>query len=54
MGHFKDYGTDEWDDIMVRELPNIERIVDSVRYVLEQARDRFAPGDPFLEQIREQ
>ena len=54
MGQLKDYGTDNWDDMMVREIPNIERVVHSLKYILDQASERFAPCNPYLEQLRGQ
>jgi hypothetical protein len=54
MDPFKDYGTNEWDDLMAREIPYIERVVGSLGKVLDQVSERFAPDSPYVEQIKQQ
>ena len=52
---FKDYGTNDEDDIMVRELRNIdENHLASTESAVKQARERFSPGSPFLIQAEQE
>ena len=51
MEQFKDYGTSDWDDIMVREMPNLERQIKSLKNTLDQATD---PNAPFLTAVKRQ
>ena len=48
MTRFKDYGTNDWDDIMVREIRNDENHLGSTEASVKQARERFSVGSPFL------
>ena len=51
MEQFEDYGTSDWDDIMVREMPNLERQIVSLKNTLDQATD---PNAPFLRAVKRQ
>ena len=48
MEEFRDYGTDGWDDILVRGLPDLEKNLKATAETLRLAQERFVPGSFYL------
>lgn len=48
MEEFRDNGTDGWDDILVRGLPDLAQNLKATAETLRRAQERFVPGSFYL------